>query len=431
MAPPHTLTEVTSALERRRRAVGALWPADTIVLIGAGTAVPVPGRGDRTYPFHAHSEYFYLTDRERPGGVLAFDPGDGWFDFVTPVTRDEALWEGADPSSVDGIDIAELESWLAPRKTKNIVSLGTAAHAASFDPQLQADLRYALNSVRRPKDQIELGRMRIAEEATRAGFQEIVQRMESGRTERQLQAMVESAFFLNGADNLAFDTIVAGGHNSAVLHHRPTTRAIREGDLVLIDAGAEFRGYACDITRTYPAAGRFSPEQAALFHIVREAHSAALGRCTPGTEWRDVHQAAAMVIAQGLVDFGLLRGTVQSLVEQSVQSLFFPHGVGHLVGLGIRDAGEVLKGRQTDPDLFPKLRVDLPLEPGYVVTVEPGVYIVPALLRDPPLKAFSRDFVNWSLVERMAGFGGIRIEDDVLITDSAPRVLTAQVPVEV
>ena len=137
------------------------------------------------------------------------------------------------------------------------------------------------------------------------------------------------------------------------------------------------------------------------------------------------------MIAQGLVDFGLLRGTVQSLVEQSVQSLFFPHGDGHLVGLGIRDAGEVLKGRQTDPDLFPKLRVDLPLEPGYVVTVEPGVYIVPALLRDPPLKAFSRDFVNWSLVERMAGFGGIRIEDDVLITDSAPRVLTAQVPVEV
>ena len=89
MAPPHTLTEVTSALERRRRAVGALWPADTIVLTGAGTAVPVPGRGDRTYPFHAHSEYFYLTDGERPGGVLAFDPGDGWFDFVTPVTRDD------------------------------------------------------------------------------------------------------------------------------------------------------------------------------------------------------------------------------------------------------------------------------------------------------------------------------------------------------
>jgi Xaa-Pro aminopeptidase len=431
VAMPHTLPEVTSALERRRSAVGALWPADTVVLIGAGTPIPVPGRGDRTYPFRAHSEYFYLTDRERPGGVLAFDPDDGWFDFVTPVARDEALWEGADPASADGIDIAKLESWLAPRKTKNIVWLGSAAGAATSDPVLEADLRYALNSVRRPKDQIELGRMSIAEAATRAGFQEIAHRIESGRTERQLQAILESAFFLNGADNLAFDTIIAAGPNSAVLHHRPTTRAIREGDLVLIDAGAEFRGYACDVTRTYPATGRFNAEQALLFDIVREAHSAALQRCTPGTEWREVHQAAGMVIAQGLVDFGLLRGTVESLVEQSAQSLFFPHGVGHLVGLGIRDAGEVLKGRQTDPDLFPKLRVDLPLEPGYVVTVEPGVYIVPALLREPPLKAFNRDSVNWSLVERMVDFGGIRIEDDVLITDSAPRVLTAQVPLEV
>src|SRR5437588_8469942 len=129
--------DLSSQLVRRRQAVAERWNlGEQAVLIGAGEPVPVPGRGDRTYPFHAHSEYFYLTDRERPGGVLAFDPGDGWFDFVTPVTRDEALWEGADPSSVDGIDIAELESWLAPRKTKNSVWLGTAAHAASFDPQL-------------------------------------------------------------------------------------------------------------------------------------------------------------------------------------------------------------------------------------------------------------------------------------------------------
>lgn len=426
----HPGPDITAALERRRRAAAELWPADAVVLIGAGTTIPVPGRGDRTYPFHSHSEYFYLTDRERPGGVLAYDPDEGWFDFVTPVTRDEALWEGADPSAVDGVDIANLESWLASRTDRQVVWLGSPPAAAHSEPQLEADFRYALNKVRRPKDQIELGRMRVAEQATRAGFKKIAEAIEIGRTERQLQVMLESAFFLHGADNIAFDTIVAGGHHSAVLHHRPTARPFSDGDLVLIDAGAEFRGYACDITRTYPAAGRFTSEQAALFEVVREAHSTAVRRCIPGTEWADVHLAASTVIAQGLVDFGLLRGTAESLVEQGVQALFFPHGVGHLVGLGIRDAGEVLRDRQRDPDLFPKLRVDMPLEPGYLVTVEPGVYVVPALLRDPPITKFSRDSVNWSLAERMTHFGGIRIEDDVLVTEAAPEVLTALVPIE-
>ena len=422
--------DITAALERRRGAVGQLWPDETIVLIGAGKPVPVPGRGDRTYPFRSHSEYFYLTDRERPGGVLAYDSEDGWFDFVTPVTREEVLWEGADPSSAGGKDIAELESWLAAHRAKKIALLGTAGDGAGSDPRLEADLRYALNSVRRRKDQIELGRMRVAEQATRAGFQEIAERIEVGRDERELRAILESAFALNGADDLAFDTIVAGGHHSAVLHHRPATRALAEGDLVLIDAGAEFRGYASDVTRTYPATGQFTPAQAALFDVVRQAHAAALERCLPGTEWRVVHQAASLVIAQGLVDFGLLRGSAESLVEQGVQALFFPHGVGHLVGLGIRDAGEVLRGRQSDPHDFPKLRVDMPLEPGYVVTVEPGVYIVPALLRDPPITKFSRDSVNWALAEQLTHFGGIRIEDDVLITKAAPEVLTAQIPIE-
>ncbi|MDQ4019935.1 MAG: M24 family metallopeptidase, partial [Actinomycetota bacterium] len=135
------------------------------------------------------------------------------------------------------------------------------------------------------------------------------------------------------------------------------------------------------------------------------------------------------IIAEGLVDFGLLRGEPESLVEQGAQAIFFPHGIGHMVGLGIRDAGEVLKGRPQREDEFPRLRMDLPLLPGHVVTVEPGIYFVPALLHDPEFRRRHHDAVDWEQAERMVDFGGIRIEDNVLITDDGPDVLTADVPV--
>jgi Xaa-Pro aminopeptidase len=243
-----------------------------------------------------------------------------------------------------------------------------------------------------------------------------------------VQIELEAEFFRSGADFLAFDTIVAGGQNSATLHFAPTARPFVEGELVLIDAGAEYRGYASDVTRTYPVSGRFTPEQADLYALVRNAGIAAIDRCTPGTEFREVHRAAALVIADGLVDLGLLRGEAETLVERGAVSLFFPHGIGHMVGLGVRDAGEVLPGREPSPDAFPRLRVDLPLLPGHVVTIEPGIYFVPALLGDPDLRKRHRDTVHWERAERLVGFGGIRIEQNVLITEHAPDVLTDNIP---
>ncbi len=151
-------------------------------------------------------------------------------------------------------------------------------------------------------------------------------------------------------------------------------------------------------------------------------------RCVAGTEWLDVHRAAALAIAEGLVAFGLLRGEPESLVERGAQALFFPHGVGHMVGLGIRDAGEVLRGREPPEDAFPRVRVDLPLLPGHVFTVEPGIYLVPALLDDAGLRERHRKAVDWERAESMRGFGGIRIENNVLITEDGNEVLTADVP---
>jgi Xaa-Pro aminopeptidase len=244
-----------------------------------------------------------------------------------------------------------------------------------------------------------------------------------------VQIELEAEFFRNGARSTAYDSIVGGGPNAAVLHFPPSSRRFEPGDLVLVDAGAEHEGYACDVTRTYPASGRFTPEQEALHAVVHAAKETATQRCVAGSEWRDVHWTAARVIAEGLADFGLLRGSVDALVERRTVSLFFPHGIGHMVGLGVRDAGEVLPGREARNDDFPRLRIDLPLQPGYTVTVEPGIYFVPALLHDPELRARHRDGVDWDRAEKMLGFGGIRLEDDVLVTDDGYDVLTRDIPI--
>jgi Xaa-Pro aminopeptidase len=424
---------IEQALDRRRSAAVAQWGlVDEIVLIGAGDLIGVPGRGDRTYPFHAHSEYYYLTDRNRPGGVLAFDAQEGWFDFVVEVTEEERLWSGAVGGEPEGVPLSQLPVWLGARRERAVGCLGAAPSAeldVRCDAALSAELRLGLDAVRRPKDEIEVERMRVAERATSAAFAAAVAVLVEGSTERSVQVELETAALRAGAHGMAYDTIVGAGTNSAVLHFMPTDRRLNGGDLVLIDAGADYRQYACDVTRTYPVGGRFSPEQAELHAVVHAAEQAAIERCVPGTEWVDVHTTAAQVIAEGLVAFGVLRGEPSALVESGAVWLFFPHGIGHLVGLGVRDAHGPLPSRRDTPSAVKNLRIDLPLEPGYAVTVEPGVYFVPAMLQDADRRARYRDAVDWERVDGLLEFGGIRIEDNLLITDGGYEILTADIPV--
>jgi Xaa-Pro aminopeptidase len=435
---PVGVTEAGSAiaaeLGRRRASAASAWNlTDELVLVGAGEPVPLPGRYDLIYPFRAHSEYLYLTDRERPGGVLVFDPTAGWTEFLAPVTRQELLWSGADGLQEGvpegGRSVTELADWLLEqRKGRRVGCLGAAVTGVSSDAGFDDELRYALTEVRRPKDEVELARMRAAANATSSGFVAVHELIGEGRTERELQIELEAQFFRGGADALAFDTIVAGGPHSAVLHFAPTARPLAGRDLVLIDAGGECRGYASDITRTYPVSGTFGPEQEHVYSVVRQALGAAIKACRPGVEWREVHRRAALVIADGLVDFGILRGDADSLFESGAVSLFFPHGVGHMVGLGVRDAGGALRGREEPGPGFPRLRVDLPLQTGYAMTVEPGIYFIPPLLHDPPTRERLRDYVDWDRVDDLLDFGGIRLEDNVLITQGGCDVLTREVP---
>ena len=285
-------------------------------------------------------------------------------------------------------------------------------------------MRDALIRVRRPKDDVELERMRAAAEATRAGFAELVPLIAAGRSERELQIALEASFLRNGGDFLAFETIVAAGDHAAVLHFSPTARELRDGDLLLVDAGAEYRGYASDVTRTYAVGGTFSAEQALVYDTVRRAGEAAIAACRPGTEWHDVHRTAALVVAEGLVELSVLRGSPETLVESGAATLFFPHGVGHLVGLGVRDTGLASdEAREPVPGL-PRLRVDIPLRPRQAWTVEPGIYVVPALLAGER----GHEGVDWHRVDELHGFGGVRLEQNVLITDGGCELLTAAVP---
>jgi Xaa-Pro aminopeptidase len=334
------------------------------------------------------------------------------------VTAQELLWTGLEgdregvPEGTRPLD--DLKDWVGGRPVRRL--------GATTEPD--EALRNDLIRVRRPKDDVELERIRMAVEATRAGFEELVRLIEPGVTERELQIAVEATFLRSGGDALAYESIVAAGDHSAVLHFAPTSRELRAGELLLVDAGAEYRGYAADVTRTYPIGGDFSGEQRIVWETVRRALEASIEACRPGVQWRDIHRVAAVIVAEGLVELGVLDGDPETLLESGAVSLFFPHGVGHMVGLGIRDAAHATD-EQRDPDPgFPRLRVDIPLQPRHVWTVEPGIYFVAPLLA----RHRDRTDVNWDKADSLLGLGGVRIEHDVLITDDAYDVLTADIP---
>ena len=424
-------SEIGRELRRRRDAVARAWElTDQVVLIGAGEPIHRPGRDDMTYRYEPHSEYYYLTDRTRPGGVLAYDLAEGWVEFVAPVTVEERLWSGAPAAEPDGPTTDDLHDWLKKRDGRPVAWLGSVPRDAKPDGSLAEELRFGLAMVRRIKDEVEMERMRVAQRATSTAFAAVVPRLTEGISEHRVQVELEAEALRHGAEAMAYDTIVGSGPNSAVLHFPPSSRELRDGELVLIDAGAQYLGYASDITRTYPVGGTFTPEQQELHALVHRAEVSAIERCQAGVEWRDIHRVAAEVIADGLASFGLLKGDPESLVDSGAVWLFFPHGIGHLVGLGVRDAGGTpLRERRDEPKPYPNLRINLPLEPGFVVTVEPGVYFVPAILNDPDKRRAHHDQVNWDKVETMLDFGGIRIEDNLLIGEGEHEIITADVPI--
>ncbi len=408
--------------QRQKRAETAWGSTDDIVLIGAGMPIPIPGGADQCFPFKPHPEYYWLTGRHREGGVLAYDPRDGWTLFETPLSEGEQIWGGSEHPV--GRPIQELDEWLKIRSGKTIRWLGVPKEATADE-----DFRAKLTHARRPKDKIEIELMAQAVKATAVGHATARSLIKPGITERQLQIELEAAMFRAGADGLGYPTIVGSGPNSAVLHFSPTNKQVRADEVVLIDAGGEVNSYTADVTRTHPANGSFSADQQMLYDAVLRANEQVIDGCKIGTEWKELHKVAALSMAESLRKMGLIRCSAQEAFDTELISLFFPHGIGHMVGLGVRDAGGAYPGRDGQCKVAGvAIRMDLPLEDGYLVTVEPGLYFIPALLRDEERRTKFKNVVDWTAVEPFIGQLGIRIEDNILVTKSGPQNLTVSIP---
>jgi Xaa-Pro aminopeptidase len=257
-----------------------------------------------------------------------------------------------------------------------------------------------LHELRLYKSAAELRLMKKAGEITATAHTRAMRSCRPGMFEYQLEAEITHEFSMGGARSAAYPSIVGGGENACILHYVENSEKLRDGDLVLIDAGCELEGYAADVTRTFPVNGRFSKEQRALYEIVLKAHEAAVAAIKPGNHWDQPHEASVKVITEGLVKLGLLKGAVAQLVKDGAYRDFYMHRVGHWLGLDVHDVGDY--------------RVEgawRMLEPGMVMTVEPGIYVAAD---------------NNRVAKKWRGIG-IRVEDNVVVTDTGCEIMTGGV----
>jgi Xaa-Pro aminopeptidase len=445
----------TSALElRRTRLSNALGDQPALIVAGSYRA---RNYAANRYPFRAESHFIYLAGVQVPGAVLLLDGSRSTL-FVVPPASDDPLWhgetEGVDVlrrrTGVDAVDpIERLGEALAGRSVATIPSnddataawqsrvLGRPIEPRSAARVVGADavLADALLALRLAHDEAAVAQIRRSVEATTAGHHAGARALRPGVREAVVRAAIEAQFIGCGMTT-AYGSIVTT--HGEVLHHERSDGVVQDGDLLLVDAGAEnSEGWSSDVTRVYPASGRFSATQRALYDVVLAANRAAINKVRPGVRYRDVHIEAGRAIVRGLVDLGILRGDVDGLVERGAYTIFFPHGVGHLLGLDVHDmedlgdragyaAGRVRAERFGDR----YLRLDRDLVPGMAVTIEPGFYQVPAILRDEALVGPFRNDLDRDALTRFSDVRGIRLEDDVLCTHDEPEILTRSIPSE-
>jgi Xaa-Pro dipeptidase len=415
-----------SDIQQRRAKVAQAWDAilnsNEAILVYSGEPISKPGGLDQTYTFIPHPAYYWLTGRRRESEVVLYAKDLGWIEFQLEINPEEMIWEGERTDllvSQAGRNISELTSFLESHKFENRYELGQAV----FVNGKAFELRKALDRERRKKDASEVKLISRLADIANFGYQKIADAIRPGITEREIQIIYETEIYRHGSHTTPYDSIVGAGTNSAILHALPTNRVVAENEFVLVDAGADIYDYCVDITRTYFSSGSMSGRHKDLYELVLKAYTECAAMCMVGVQWRDVHSKAAHVITEGLMQLGILRGTFDELIEKEVVSLFFPHGVGHLVGLRVRDAGQ-------EENIHPKtyfgarLRIDLALEEDNLVTVEPGCYFIASILNNVKVQDKFKSEVNWSEVEKWKNIGGVRIEDNFLVKQGSAINLT-------
>jgi Xaa-Pro aminopeptidase len=404
------------------------------------------------FPFRAESHFLYFVGRHIEGALLAFDRGEATL-YVPRFDPAEALWRSVpSPDRLagelgipvrlrDDYEAPEDVATLAPDDTESaqwleemlgrIVEPGSAREAEGSDRAL-ADVIIGL---RLCHDEFAIEQMRAAAYVTTEAHLAGMRRTPTSKFERQVRATMEAVIAEHGMTTAYGSIVTTEGH---VLHHDSSLLELGDG-LLLCDVGAETpEGWASDVTRTWPCRGRFDGIQLELYEAVLAAQKAAIDLLRPAVRFRDVHRGAARTLVESLVAIGLLRGNAEELLERDVAALFFPHGIGHLLGLDVHDmedlgdrAGYAPGRARSDRAAERFLRLDRDLLPGMVVTIEPGFYSIPSVLDDPDRLAPLHDAIDHRCLDRVRkSVSGIRIEDDVLVTEEGSLVLSATCPKE-
>ncbi|WP_198265093.1 Xaa-Pro aminopeptidase [sulfur-oxidizing endosymbiont of Gigantopelta aegis] len=418
----------TKEFTRRRKHLMQDMGNDSIAILP--TAVEQVRNRDVNFIFRPDSDFLYLTGFWEPEAVLVLIPGRKHGEYVLFCReKDETqeIWHGrragqegvlekfAADDSFPISDIDEILPGLMENKTRVFYTMGIHAdfdqRLTGWVNQLKQKVRmgvnapgefvaldHALHEMRLFKSASEIKMMKKAASVSCLGHERLMKICQPGLYEYQLEAEFIHHCMFNACREQAYPSIVGGGENGCILHYTENNMPLKAGDLVLIDAGGEYQGYASDITRTYPVNGRFSTEQKALYELVLEAQLAAIEMVYPGSHWNAPHEAAVKVITRGLVKLGLLKGRVDKLIKEEAYKPFYMHRTGHWLGLDVHDVG--------DYKIDNEWRM---LEPGMVLTIEPGIY--------------TGD--NRKIAKKWRNIG-IRIEDDVRVTRTGYEVLTAR-----
>ncbi|MCD6055734.1 MAG: Xaa-Pro aminopeptidase [Gammaproteobacteria bacterium] len=414
---------------QRRAALAKLIGRDAIAIVVNPPAAPDPEYSHRNY--RPNNDFYYLTGFSEANAVAVFLPTEQGCDFILfnePYDPAQAQWEGARAGqegacrlfgATHSYPIADLDkhmpSLLSPyqsvyfpmhpslnmhqRVHQWVEQLAEKIRTGLSYPTIFRDIHSTIANFRLYKDETELNCMRRAAAISVTAHERAMRSTKPGINEADLYAAMMHTFISHGCFQPAYTPIIGGGNNACILHYSQNNAVIKAGDLVLIDAGVEYDYYASDITRTFPANGRFTGEQRAIYEIVLAAQSAGIATIAPGHRWDEAQEAIVKIITQGLVDLKILSGDIDNLIETKAYTAFYMHRSGHWIGLATHDVGAY-------KDTAKQWRK---LEAGMVLTVEPGIYINP---NSPGVD------------ERWQGIG-IRIEDDLAVTQTGHEILSA------
>lgn len=459
-------------VERRTQYMEQL--GDAIAIVSAGRLQT--RNDDVDHDFRQDSNFFFLTGFSEPGAIAVFDPAhetEQYTLFVRKRDPDMEAWNGRRAGTHGALEtygadaahvVEDFGLWLKNRllgrtdihyalggsNDSTVLSAISSARAYSLrsgaiSPSSMTDPSSILSEMRLFKAPAEVEALRQACHISATAHTEVMRFTRPGMNERQVQAAIEYMFAVNGSQRVGYGSIIAGGDNATILHYVENNQDLRDGDLVLIDAAAEYDHFTADITRTFPINGTFTAPQRALYELTLTAERDVIKMCTPGLPFADMHTKAVKILSHGLVEIGLLPGSVDEAIEKGWYRQFFFHGTGHWLGMDVHDAGAYKRDREPRK-----------LEPSMCFTVEPGLYVAPekevlslSHASYDATGAFALSYeigadeakAEMAKVDEAAGFVeftvpaefiglGVRIEDNILITESGHDNMSQEAPVD-